>query len=161
MSKVPPAPWQLTGQAIALLEGSQVRLLVHYESSPVGPYDEFALAKLTRRGPSVVEMLVTIEASRQGGRANWGFPKEIAALDWQNDENRAIFRAPGRVLRFRAFGPRFALQLRFWTAQTLENRPVRVPGHRQAQARLAFRGRQMALWLEKFEMNIEPPQPRP
>jgi len=65
-SVVPPAPWELAGSALVFLDFSQRRLgvhaLVHYDSSPVGAYDERALAVLTRRGPSVVQMQVNSQA---------------------------------------------------------------------------------------------------
>ena len=82
----PPAPWHLQGDAIALLEPRGVRLLVHYTQSPVGVYNECALAQihsfralqvLAGRviAPTIVEMQVDLEHSMRCGRALWGFPK--------------------------------------------------------------------------------------
>ncbi|HEY0073370.1 MAG TPA: hypothetical protein VGB77_04650, partial [Abditibacteriaceae bacterium] len=68
-------PWTLTGSMALLWSQRGALMLVHYESSPVGPYDEWARGVLTRQGPRIVEMLVTSEDSSRSGRENWGFPK--------------------------------------------------------------------------------------
>ena len=157
---IPPAPWVLHGEAVAFLAAPfRVRLLVRYSDSPVGPYLEHALAKMTRRGPHVFEMSVNLEESKRGGREIWGFPKELETLNWKKSASRVEFRRETQVFRLRAFGPRFPLALRFWTVQFLNQRPVRVPGKLSATAHLAFRGRQIALILDEFEMTIEPPHP--
>ena len=156
--RVPPPPWHLTGTAIVLPLGWRgVLSLVHYETSPVGPYDELAVGVLTRRGPSVAEMGVTSEASRQGGRKIWGFPKELRPLSWQRHRGRVIFKAGHQVWRVRPWGPSCPVSLPFWTVQTLDGHPVRVPCHVQGRARLAFQGRRWALIVENFEMVVAPP----
>ena len=156
---VPDAPWRLRGEAVAFLaKPLTVRLLVHYAQSPVGPYDEHALATLTRRGPHVFQMSVNLEASRIGGRRIWGFPKTIENVLWKRDGSRVSFRREGVRFDIRAFGPRFPVALPFWTAQQKDDGWVRVPGHIRAWARLAFRGPQLALVLDEFEMEILPPQ---
>lgn len=154
-----PAPWHLTGSAALLLSKSGGVALVHYETSPVGSYEEFARGILTRRGPRVVEMLVTSEASRRGGRENWGFPKELAALSWQKRGARVEFRKSGEVFRFRVCGPRFPVRLRFFCVQTLQNQDVRVPFFIEGGARLAWRGRQIAVLLDDFIFDVEAPEP--
>lgn len=156
---VPDAPWRLRGEAVAFLAGPlAVRLLVHYTESPVGPYDEHALATLSRRGPHVLQMSVNLEASMIGGRRIWGFPKTLENVSWRRKGARVRFQREGQEFRIRAFGPRFFLALPFWTAQQKEGEWVRVPGHIRAQARLAFRGPQLALALDEFEMNFQPVQ---
>lgn len=143
-NSVPSAPWKLKGQAAAWLEGFGLRLWVRYSDSPVGAYDEWALVKLTIRGPSVVEMWVDSENSRRGGRGNWGFPKELAQF-------KTDFRGP------RGFGISFPIRARFWTAQSLDGKTVKVPGEIVGRARLAFRGRQVAICLEEFSLKVEVP----
>lgn len=156
---IPDAPWVLRGQAVALLASpTRARLLVNYADSPVGPYLEHALATLTKRGPSVVQMSVNLEASRRGGREIWGYPKTLETLRWRRDGARIEFRRGAQSFRVRAFGPSFPLALPFWSVQFLKG-PLRVPGQIQARARLGFQGRQLALVLEDFEMTIYPPQP--
>ncbi len=155
---IPPAPWHLTGQAVAFLASPLVlRLLVKYRSSPVGPYLEHALAIPTLRGPRVTQMSVDSELSKIGGRTIWGYPKTLEQLSWQRDGDRLIFRRENQTFRLRLWGPMFPLLLPFWTVQTLNGADVRVPAQLKATARLAFRGRQMALFLEEFAMTFEPP----
>ncbi len=156
---IPDAPWQLQGEAVAFLASpTSLRLLVRYDNSPVGPYLEHALATLTWRGPHVFQMSVDLEDSMIGGREIWGFPKTLESLDWTEDENRVIFRREGQTFRVRAFGPSFSLALSFWTVQQKGEDWVRVPGVIGGRARLGFRGRQLALVLRSFWMEIEEPQ---
>lgn len=156
---IPPAPWTLTGQAVAFLAGPlRARLLVNYASSPVGPYLEHALSVPTLRGPRVVQMSVDLEASRVGGRKIWGYPKTLEILSWQREGDRLVFRREDQIFRLRIWGPSFPIAFPFWTVQTLDGADVRVPANIKARARLASRGRQIALFVEDFEMRFEPPQ---
>lgn len=156
---IPPAPWRLTGQAVAFLASPlTLRLLVNYQTSPVGPYLEHALARPTWRGPHVFQMSVTLEDSLIGGREIWGFPKTLENLRWQKNGARIIFRRENQIFRLRVCGPRFPLSLPFWTMQDLRGHAVRVPGNIRAMAQFAFRGRQLALLLCEFRMIIEAPQ---
>lgn len=156
---IPPAPWHLTGQAVAFLAAPlTLRLLVNYQSSPVGPYLEHALSVPTWRGPRVVQMSVNSPASKIGGREIWGYPKTLESLSWRRDGNRLIFRRENQTFRLRICGPSFPIALPFWTIQTLDGADVRVPAHMKARVKLAFRGRQIALLVEEFAMVFEPPQ---
>ena len=155
-----PAPWILTGQAVAFLAGpTTLRLLVNYASSPVGPYLEHALSVATWRGPRVVQMSVNSEASKLGGRAIWGYPKSLEQLSWRRDGDRLVFRRESQTFRLRIRGASFPVAAPFWTIQTLNGADVRVPASIKARARLAWHGRQLAIFLEQFEMKFEPPQP--
>ena len=157
---IPNAPWILHGEAVAFLASPlQVRLLVNYRDSPVGPYREHALAKLTRRGPHVFQMSVDLEASKIGGRAIWGFPKTLENLAWKARGNRGEFQRESQVFRWRKFGPDFPLAMSFWTIQNRHGAEVQVPGQIRARARLAFRGRQLALSVENFWMKFDAPIP--
>ena len=157
---IPPAPWHLTGQAVAFLAAPfTLRLLVNYASSPVGPYLEHALAVPTWLGPRVVQMSVNSEASKIGGRAIWGYPKTLESLSWRRDGNRLIFRRENQRFRLRICGPSFPIALPFWTIQTLNGADVRVPARIRARVKFAFSGRQIALFVEEFAMIFEPPQP--
>ena len=156
---IPPAPWHLTGQAAAFLAApTTLRLLVNYASSPVGPYLEHALSVPTHLGPRVIQMSVNSELSKIGGRAIWGYPKTLEVLSWWRNGERLIFRRENQEFRLRLCGPSFPIAAPFWTVQTLNGADVRVPAKLQATARLAFRGRQMAIFLEEFAMTFEPPQ---
>ena len=153
--------WVLGGSAVLLLRDvKSATALVHYEGSPVGPYDEWAVIEVSRLGPSVVEMLVTSEASLEAGRALWGFPKELAKLSWKQEAQRIVFRKRDEVFRFRSFGIAFPVHAKAWTNQVLDGRDVRVPCTIQGRARLAFRGKQVALLMEDFEMQIFAPVPK-
>lgn len=156
---VPPAPWHLSGQAVAFLAAPlALRLLVNYRASPVGPYLEHAFSIPTYLGPRVIQMSVDSELSKFGGREIWGYPKTLEQLSWQRDGDRLIFRRENQTFRLRIWGPKFPIALPFWTVQTLNGADVRVPANLKASARLAFRGRQMAIFLENFAMTFDPPE---
>lgn len=155
---IPDAPWILHGEAALLLASPFcARLLVNYRDSPVGPYREHALARLTSRGPHVFQMSVDLKASMLGGRQIWGFPKTLETLSWEKRGDHLEFQRETLKFRLRAVGPSFPLALRFWTVQNLNGQSVRVPGQIRARARLAFRGRQIALVVEDFRMKFEAP----
>lgn len=160
---VPPPPWDLHGAALVLLQkeagGLRLLALVHYDVSPVGAYDERSVVALTRRGPSVVEMQVTSADSMWGGRANWGYPKTLARLSWQQHGGRVVSTVEQRCLRAHACGPAFPVRLRAWSAQTLNGRPVRAPFRLRGRARFAFVGRRIALLMEHFSLCVLPPVP--
>ena len=130
---------------------------IHYDSSPVGAYEEFALIELSLRGPSAVEMPVTSEDSRQAGRALWGFPKELEAMIWNRKGARIEFQKESEKFRFRALRFSFPVKAKTWTNQILDGENVRVPVSIQGRARIAFRGKQIALFLESFEMQVFAP----
>jgi hypothetical protein len=153
-----PPPWRLSGSMALLLSKRGAVMVVHYESSPVGPYDEWAVGVLTRRGPRIVEMLVTSEDSRRGGRENWGFPKELASLQWRQLGKHLEFQTVREIYRLRAWGPGFPLSAKGFCVQTLNGQEVRVPMQIQGRARLAWRGRQIALLIEEFVFNVEGPE---
>jgi hypothetical protein len=155
---IPSAPWRLTGDAIAFFGGPMtLQMLVHYTGSPVGPYDEHALATVNLRGPHVFQMSVNSEASRRGGRSIWGFPKVLETLAWHQKKGRVVFERENQQFRVRGVGPKFPVALVFWTAQRKGGRWVRVPGKIKGKAQLAWRGRQLACWLHNFEMKIGEP----
>jgi len=161
-------PWHLRGDAIVTLEKVRpnlgvlfpfgFRALIHYNSSPVGIYNEVAHAALTKRGPSVVEMYVDSIHSQIGGRRGWGFPKELANLGWSGRGARLEFRHENRVFRFRVTRFGFPVSLRAFVVQELNGESVRVPMKSRGRARLAFGGRQFALLVENFVFDVLPPQ---
>ncbi len=157
-SSLAPSPWLLTGSAALLLSARGAIMLVHYESSPVGPYDEWACCVMTMRGPRVVEMLVTSADSVRAGRENWGFPKQLAPLKWQRRGARVSFESPSAIYRLGACGPRFPVRVKFFCVQTLDGEDVRVPFELEGAARLAWRGRQIAVVIEDFAMKVSAPQ---
>jgi hypothetical protein len=134
-----------------------VLALVHYDTSPVGSYNEMAVAVLTRHGPSVVQMPVSLRASMIGGRRNWGFPKTLAPLNWQQHGKRITFKAGGKQYRARVFGPSFPLRLRTASTQKLHGESVRVPVEITGRVRLAWCGRHIAVLMESFTMVVQPP----
>jgi len=103
----PGAPWRLQGEAIVTfarapglrqpgraptsrrLPGPVLVGAVRYTNTPVGPYLEFAVGEpawlRNRPGFAITTMVVDSPASRLGGRANWGFPKEMGLLRWTTD----------------------------------------------------------------------------
>jgi hypothetical protein len=159
-SEVPHAPWVLTGESIVGLAwttrplghlpgplrrvpGPSLIVAVRYAGSPVGPYLELAIGEPARLGLRIgwciTTMVVDSAASRVGGRASWGFPKELGTLVWdRNGSERelrwvergvAVRGVPGR-LRLPALVPVRALQRR-------TDGPVVVPGRLRGIARPA------------------------
>ncbi|HEV7206344.1 MAG TPA: acetoacetate decarboxylase family protein [Jatrophihabitans sp.] len=133
----PPEPWDLRGQLHAsafvvpladvpvdLPPGCRpVRLgrfgvvgtaWVSYEPGGVLSYREVMATLLVRRGrrvlPTIVRIWVDSEQSRDGGRALWGIPKDLASFDFDGDRRsardekgaiaegtvRPLLRLPGR-----------------------------------------------------------------
>jgi hypothetical protein len=166
----PDEPWRLRGQLVASVflvppadapvgvppGWSPVRLAgrvvvgvawVDYEPGGVLAYRELMATVLVRRGwrvlPTVLAIWVDSEASRDGGRALWGIPKQLAAFDYSagrlsacedagpiaTASRRPMFTAPGRW------------PLTFSIVQTLAGRalvsPVRVRG-RLGVTRMSF-----------------------
>ena len=155
----PSPPWDLQGTAIALLHGwRSVLALVDYEASPVGPYDEVAVITLTRRGPSVMKMWVNTPASMIGGRRGWGFPKRLAPLRWQRQDQRIMFEAGKGKYRVRACGPSLPIRAHSWSVQVLDGRAVRVPLRVSGRIRIAWRGRQIVLLIESLVLSVLPPE---
>ena len=70
---------------------------VSYEPGGVLEYRELMATLLVRRGwrimPTIVRIWVDSEASRDGGRALWGIPKELAVFDFDNTAREAQFAA--------------------------------------------------------------------
>jgi len=174
-SDIPLPPWRLRGCAIVTLEkvsaltswGTRnsgvlfpigLRAFVHYDSSPVGIYNEVAHVALTKRGPSIIEMYVDSVAAQIGGRRGWGFPKELATLSWRKRGARAEFQHENQVFHFRVSRIGFPVSLRAFVVQNLNGECVRVPFKIRGRARLAFSGRQCALWVEDFGFDVLAPQ---
>lgn len=105
-----PAPWTLHGEGIILVYrfskdfvarqpwmdksltsrfqgGLGSVMLVNYTDSPVGPYRELLIIPgefQTEYGKRrhIPRILVDSQASVEGGRRNWGIPKEYADFTW-------------------------------------------------------------------------------
>jgi hypothetical protein len=151
MAAYPPEPWQLRGQLYAsaflvpageltldLPPGcSLVRLggravvgavWVDYEPGGVLCYRELMTTVLVRRGlrvlPSVTHIWVDSEASRDGGRALWGIPKDLASFRFDAGmfaaRDSAGPLARGTVRRRRGLPVR--LPVRFTLVQELAGR---------------------------------------
>ena len=62
-------------------------LLVRYQHSPVGPYDELLILDhplISKwRLSSIPKIFVSTEISVQHGQQLWGIPKELATFEWQ------------------------------------------------------------------------------
>jgi hypothetical protein len=153
------ALWTLRGAGVLLLRDMRNALaLVHYDFSPVGAYDELAVIKLTLRGPSVTEMPVNSPASQEAGRALWGFPKVLENLHWKREERHLVFQSERETFRFRVTNFSCPMRAKAWTNQKLNGQEVRVPCAMTGHARIAFRGKQWALFLEEFELQVFAPE---
>lgn len=158
MTTVPPAPWSLRGESlVALLRrpgagaplpagvapvpGPAVLVATCFSASPVGPYLELLVAVPARLGPwfgwCATTMVVDGAAARDGGRANWGFPKQIGSLVWQvdGDERRLRWVERGIEVRGRVVGLALPGLVPLRVLQRRGDGPVGVGAHAVGRGR--------------------------
>jgi hypothetical protein len=160
MTDAPVAPWVLTGESLVGLArcrsplgpmpagvhrlpfGPCLVVAVRYDGSPVGPYVELAIGEPARVGlrPGwcFTTMVVDSAGSRLGGRANWGFPKDLGSLVWESDGGERSLRWVERDLTVRGKPGRFALPV-LVPVRALQRRadgPVVVPGRLRGRGRM-------------------------
>ena len=160
MTDAPVAPWALTGESlvavarpgaplgrvpagISRIPGAPTLIVaVRYEGSPVGPYLELAIGEPARLGlrPGwcFTTMVVDSAASRLGGRANWGFPKELGTLVWDSVGSERRLRWVERDVTVRGVPGRLAVPA-LVPVRALQRRadgPVVVPGRLRGRAHL-------------------------
>lgn len=120
-----PAPWQLYGEGFILnywvspqlsrvwqafgihptWMGKLIQVMVvQYQHSPIGPYDEILILdhhlSFKGRRSTIPLIYVSTAASVQGGRENWGIPKQLAQFEWlrtQEDVYVQIKNATGEL----------------------------------------------------------------
>ena len=162
----PPEPWQLRGQLyasvflvpvaetpldlppgcrpLAVLGRAVVGAVwVAYEPGGVLSYRELMSTVLVRRGPrplvTITHIWVDSEASRAGGRALWGIPKELAEFDFAGAHLAA--RDEAGPLATGTARPRLRLPVRlpfrFSIAQWLDGRTKVSPVRSTATVALA------------------------
>ena len=146
----PVAPWPLSGECMVALARSPVRLgelplglspmagrvlvvAARYDASPVGRYTELAIGEPARLGARpgwcFTTVAVSSQEARMGGRLNWGFPKELAALEWSTSGDERVLRWPERDVVVRGVVSRvaFPLALPMRALQRRNDGPVLVP----------------------------------
>ncbi|MGE0795610.1 MAG: acetoacetate decarboxylase family protein [Acidimicrobiia bacterium] len=156
----PVAPWALSGEAIvafvrrgrssavlpdglAPLPGPVAVLAACYDGSPVGPYLELAVARPARLGPRpgwcVTTMAVDVPEARTGGRLNWGYPKELAELEWSSVDGVSTLRWPERGIVVAGTPTRLVVPVLapLRSIQRRDDGPVVVPGGLRAMVRTA------------------------
>ncbi len=158
-------PWTLRGDAFAFCDRVLdsrlcIRAFVCYTQSPVGAYNEMATATWTKRGPSILEMPVTLEASMLGGRENWGYPKTLEHIEWRREANRVLVRARNRTVRTRISRFSIPISVKAWTAQKLNGVWIRAPFQIAGRAHFAFVGRRLGVFIEDFTMTVFAPEQR-
>jgi hypothetical protein len=154
-------PWRLHGEAVVLLRDWRRGLaLVKYFDSPVGPYLEHAEVTLQRGskyfGPHVTRMEVSSTHSMREGRRIWGFPKTMQLIAWRRRGAHLEVESDA-VWRFRLASWKFPVALAGWTWQNRDGEEVKVPCHLSGTARLAWRGRQWALFVDNFTLDVLAP----
>lgn len=205
-ASAPAAPWRLRARGLiwvgaapraaraALQRGVTGRplavggMLVSYEETPVGPYDEVIGFVALRRGWRVAGHIpfiaVDSAASVVGGRVNWSLPKTLATFSGHSVRHRAMrARHPAWevMASARAVGPVLPARARFTLAQAtgdgreadscgrarLRVRPaivqVRATGVPELTAWL-HSGRYPGMIIEAFEGELSPrrePVPTP
>ncbi|HEU5007237.1 MAG TPA: acetoacetate decarboxylase family protein [Jatrophihabitantaceae bacterium] len=167
MSAYPPEPWDLRGQLHASVFLVPLRTVplgevppgwrpvrlgpfavvgtawVSYEPGGVLSYRELMVTVLVRRGlrlaPSIARIWVDSEASRDGGRALWGIPKELADFEFHGADFSATASghsiATGTVRPFARLPGRWPV--RFTVAQTLDGRARVTPVRSRARLGLS------------------------
>lgn len=154
----PHAPWSLTGECVLVwtgwsggelpgdlrpLPGPTLVTAARFEQSPVGAYRELAVscpARLgARPGMCVTTMVVDSHESRAGGRLNWGFPKELGTLHWEESGGERSLTWEERKVRVRATpgGPSLPLMLPMRALQRRADGMVVVPGRLRGLARVS------------------------
>lgn len=154
------APWVLSGESIIGLArcpqtlgpmppgvrrmpGPVLVAGFRYTGSPVGPYLELVVGEPARLGARLgwcmSTMVVDSPDARTGGRANWGFPKELGSLAWDGDGSARELRWAERGVVVRGEPTTFRLPMMV-PVRALQHRsdgPVLVPGRLRGLARLA------------------------
>ncbi len=162
----PPQPWDLRGQLHAALftvpvdevpvdlppgcrpirfgrRGIVGAVWVDYQSGGVLAYRELMTTLLVRRGfrllPTITHIWVDSVASRDGGRALWGIPKQLAAFSF--DGAHLAAHDDGGPLAAGTVRTRFTLPgrwpVRFSVAQWLDGRAKISPVRSSARVSLA------------------------
>lgn len=157
----PHAPWSLTGECILAwagrrgartdglpgdlrpLPGPSCVSAARFEQSPVGPYLELAISEPARLGARpgmcVTTMVVDSHESRVGGRLNWGFPKELGTLRWEESGDERMLVWEDRSVRVRAVpgGPAAPVFLPMRALQRRADGMVVVRGRLRGRARVS------------------------
>ena len=114
-----------------------------YETSPVGPYLELAVAEPVRLGARLGTCVTTIvvdsAASQDVGRARWGLPKQLGTLHWsfEGDSVALTWEERGVVVIGHPAGPRFPALVPFRSLQDRSDGPVRFGGLMRGRGRLS------------------------
>jgi acetoacetate decarboxylase len=191
----PAAPWRLRGSGLAwvapatraagaaLQPGIAGRplavggMLISYQQTPVGPYDEVIGFVALRRGWAPVGhvpfIAVDDAASVVGGRANWALPKALATFSGNprhEPSMRARHEAWEVTARARALGPPLPARARFTLVQAADGRELRFGGRARLRTRPALMqvatagvpeltgwlrcGRYPGLIIERFDVDF-------
>ena len=82
------------------MPGPSLLAATRYSESPVGPFLELVVGHPGRLGLRfgwhISEAVVTQEDARLGGRLNWGFPSDLADLEWEVDGDERALVWPSR-----------------------------------------------------------------
>jgi hypothetical protein len=158
MTAAPHAPWSLTGECVVAwarwrgsglppdlrpLPGPATVTAARFDQSPVGPYLELAVGEPARLGARpgmcVTTMVVDSADSRLGGRANWGFPKELGTLRWDSRDEERTLSWEERHITVQAvpYGPAVPVILPVRALQRRADGMVVVPGRFWGRGRLS------------------------
>ena len=185
----PAAPWRCRLSAVAWLQRARhpafdwrarplpmaFVVLVDYEDTPVGPYQEVVAAAALRRGRQVLGQVPFIAVdslpSVHGGRSNWALPKTTATFSGGAREGATMVRGDGWSLTARTSraGPRLPLRSSSWNTGPLGDyrvhlratgRPVIVDASAVGATLTPWlgAGRHLGMSLTG-EMIVEEPQP--
>ena len=125
------------------LPGPAMVTAARFDQSPVGPYLELAVGEPARLGARpgmcVTTMVVDSVDSRLGGRANWGFPKQLGTLRWDSQDEERALRWEERQVSVRAlpFGPAVPMIVPIRVLQRRADGMVVVPGRLWGRGRLS------------------------
>lgn len=145
----PAAPWRCRATAVAWLQRARhpafdwrattlpmaFVVLVDYEDTPVGPYQEVVAAAALRRGRRVLGQVPFIAVdslpSVHGGRSNWALPKTTATFTGGAGERATTVRGDGWSVtaRIGRTGPRLPLRVSSWNTGPLGDYRVHLRAH--------------------------------
>lgn len=138
-----PTPSTPLPHGLERVPGPTLVAAVCYTGSPVGPYLELAVGEPARLGirPGwcITTMVVDSAESRLGGRASWGYPKELGTLTWLAEGDQRTLRWSERELEVtgRCTRARLPFLMPVRSLQRRADGPVVVPGRLRGRACLA------------------------
>ncbi len=138
---LPPIPSELDGSVTTVKVGTRAFIggvWVDYQPGGDMAYRELMAAVLMRAGlrprVTITNIWVDSEDSRDGGRALWGIPKELATFTFTDTAAEADGIGEATLHRYR---PRVRMPIGFRVTQELDGKPLTTPIRATARCAMA------------------------